>query len=202
MRKQRQRHKESEMDESWLLPYSDLLTLLLALFIVLFAMSEVDTQKYKELSQVFKSEFSSGGGGILEQQKPGHDSGGLRAPKTEAKETRDEANDKTENSGALELERLQDVQKDINEYIHANKLDGKIGTRLTDEGLYITIQNGITFTPGSSQVNAKGKKMAKEISRFLETDRHTKLLSLVIRMIHLSVLQVINQTGNLVCRVH
>src|SRR5699024_2932956 len=64
MRRKKQR-KESKIDESWLLPYADLLTLLVALFIVLFAMSEIDTQKYKELSQVFKNEFS-GGEGILE----------------------------------------------------------------------------------------------------------------------------------------
>src|SRR5699024_12539884 len=49
-------------DESWLLPYSDMLTLLLALFIVLFAMSEVDVKKLKELAQIFETEFAEGGG--------------------------------------------------------------------------------------------------------------------------------------------
>ena len=33
------------MDESWLIPYADILTLLLALFIVLFASSTVDATK-------------------------------------------------------------------------------------------------------------------------------------------------------------
>jgi len=42
MRREKQR-KEFKIDESWLLPYADLLTLLVALFIVLFAMSEIDT---------------------------------------------------------------------------------------------------------------------------------------------------------------
>lgn len=46
-RRRKRKHEEDHVDESWLLPYSDLLTLLLALFIVLFAMSSVDAQKFK-----------------------------------------------------------------------------------------------------------------------------------------------------------
>lgn len=46
---------EEHVDEGWLLPYSDMLTLLLALFIVLFAMAKVDNTKF----QKFKSEFGT-----------------------------------------------------------------------------------------------------------------------------------------------
>jgi|SRR5699024_2900044 len=66
MRRKKQR-KGTHINESWLLPYSDLLTLLVALFIVLFAMSEIDAQKYQSLMQVFESEFK-GGSGILENR--------------------------------------------------------------------------------------------------------------------------------------
>lgn len=46
--KRRNRKKADEgVDESWLLPYADLLTLLLALFIVLFSMSEMDSKSLK-----------------------------------------------------------------------------------------------------------------------------------------------------------
>src|SRR5690625_4861663 len=65
MRRKRKR-KEYKIDDSWLLPYADLLTLLLALFIVLFSMSSLDAQKYEELARVFKSEFTHGAS-ILEE---------------------------------------------------------------------------------------------------------------------------------------
>ena len=39
-------HHEEHMDESWLVPYADILTLLLALFIVLFASAQVDQKKF------------------------------------------------------------------------------------------------------------------------------------------------------------
>ena len=42
MAKKRKKKHEEEASEAWLLPYSDLMTLLLALFIALFAISQTD----------------------------------------------------------------------------------------------------------------------------------------------------------------
>ena len=56
-KKRKKHHEEEEMGESWLLPYADILTLLLALFIVLFASSTVDAKKLEQMSQVFNQVF-------------------------------------------------------------------------------------------------------------------------------------------------
>lgn len=68
-KKKRKNHDEGHPDESWLLPYSDLMTLLLALFIVLFASSTVDAQKFQQLSKVFNGIFSSGVG-VMDYSNP------------------------------------------------------------------------------------------------------------------------------------
>src|SRR3984957_11483862 len=56
--------------ERWLLTYSDMITLLLALFVVLFSISSVNISKYVSLQQSLKAAFSgsilSGGSSILE----------------------------------------------------------------------------------------------------------------------------------------
>lgn len=49
-KKKRGKKHEEENGEAWLLPYSDLMTLLLALFIALFAISQTDQKKMSELS--------------------------------------------------------------------------------------------------------------------------------------------------------
>ena len=49
-RRKKSKRDEENVDESWLLPYSDLLTLLVALFIVLFASSSIDMQKFQSIS--------------------------------------------------------------------------------------------------------------------------------------------------------
>lgn len=61
------RHEEHEehADESWLLPYSDLMTLLVALFLVMYAMSATDAKKFEDMADAFSSALS-GGGGVLE----------------------------------------------------------------------------------------------------------------------------------------
>ena len=56
----RRKKSEDRVDESWLIPYADILTLLLALFIVLFAASEIDAQKFKQISDSFNSELQGG----------------------------------------------------------------------------------------------------------------------------------------------
>ena len=52
--------EEPEHDDSerWLLTYADMITLLLALFIVMFAMSSVNATKFQSLSQSLQDAFS------------------------------------------------------------------------------------------------------------------------------------------------
>ncbi|WP_284139223.1 flagellar motor protein MotB [Virgibacillus sp. LDC-1] len=158
-RKNKQKHDE-EMSESWLLPYADLLTLLLALFIVLFAMSEINVQKYEDLAAVFKSEFSGGKGPM----KEGSDAVELKkdSGKTDEKEKKD--------AKQQELEHLQTLQMQINGYIEERNLTEAIATKLTDEGLLISILTDVTFESGRATVNDDGKKIAKEVSAFLVTN--------------------------------
>ena len=53
----KKRHTE-HADERWLLTYSDMITLLMALFVVLWSMGSVDTHKYDALSHSLKDAFS------------------------------------------------------------------------------------------------------------------------------------------------
>ena len=50
---------EDHADETWLIPYSDLLTLLLALFIVLFASSSLDKKKMGMMENAFAAAFNN-----------------------------------------------------------------------------------------------------------------------------------------------
>ncbi len=151
------------MDESWLLPYADMLTLLVALFIVLFAMSEIDTQKYKELTEVFNQEFS-GNDGIFEEGDPTP----IDTQQNEQQPVEEESEEITE--GEQERLMLEALQEEINAYIEENNLSEILATKLTGEGLYITILNEVSFDSGSAEVKEEGKELAEEISEFLYTD--------------------------------
>src|SRR5699024_9374769 len=146
-------------DESWLLPYSDMLTLLLALFIVLFAMSEVDVKKFKELAQIFETEFAEGGGILDERSSVVTDDVPMQ-----------EEHDKDEEKDIEEYQKLKKMQEEMEGYIEENSLADTLGTALTAEGLLVTVRTDITFDSGSSTVKSEGEDIAKEIAAMLDTD--------------------------------
>src|SRR3954452_10744556 len=53
-------HEEHVNHEAWVIPYADLLTLLMAMFIALFAMSTDDMDKFKSLSLGFNEALGGG----------------------------------------------------------------------------------------------------------------------------------------------
>ncbi|HTU84986.1 MAG TPA: flagellar motor protein MotB [Solirubrobacteraceae bacterium] len=76
---------EHENEERWLLTYADMLTLLFALFMVLFSISSVNISKYQVLQQSLKAAFSGsilpGGRAILQS---GSESTAAHTPATAA----------------------------------------------------------------------------------------------------------------------
>ncbi|MGM7636776.1 flagellar motor protein MotB [Bacillus sp. Hm123] len=163
MAKKRRKKQESDhIDESWLLPYSDLLTLLVALFIVLFAMSSVDAQKFQQVSQAFNDVFK-GGSGVMEY------------PNTKPPETADDSESQSKNEqisglGAKDQKELSEMQQKMSDYIEENNLQGKVQTTLNGEGLLLRIRDNVLFNSGVAEVGEGNRQAALEISRLLEMD--------------------------------
>jgi len=59
MKKKKHGQEEHENQERWLLTYADLITLLLGLFVILYAMSKIDTKKYAEVVAALGGVFGS-----------------------------------------------------------------------------------------------------------------------------------------------
>lgn len=163
-KRKKKAHHEDHVDESWLIPYADILTLLLALFIVLFSMSSIDAQKFNAMSQAFNEAFSSGTG-IFEYPSP--------VPEDDAQAMDDEEgkDDKKEQSAEVKKQieklELENIQKKVNTYIQEKALTDKLSTSLTDEGLLLTIRDNVLFPSGSADVRQEDIKTANEISELL-----------------------------------
>ncbi|QFG00207.1 flagellar motor protein MotB [Psychrobacillus glaciei] len=162
MAKKHKKHKEEEhMDESWLIPYADILTLLLALFIVLFASSTVDQQKLQQMSQVF-SEVFDGGNGLMEHPSP------IDVPITPDQTNE---NENEQSSAYIEDQQaLSAIKASVDEYIAVNALEKQFATKLTDEGLLVTIRENILFDTGKAQVKSEYRQIAEDISDLLVFD--------------------------------
>lgn len=75
---QRSRHRQESKDtrDRWMITYADLITLLLIFFVVMYAMSRLDVEKYEVVTQSLQLTFKSGdsllekGSGILGSDGP------------------------------------------------------------------------------------------------------------------------------------
>lgn len=155
--KKHKKHKKHEehIDESWLVPYADILTLLLALFIVLFASSSVDEKKLEQMSAVFNNIFT-GGTGVMDNPSI------IQTP------------DSTPPTGLSKYmedqERLHETQNRVDEFIAINELEDQFETKMTEEGLLITIRDSILFDMGRADVKAEYGTIANELAQLLMFD--------------------------------
>lgn len=161
-KRKKKHHHEEHVDESWLIPYADLLTLLLALFIVLFAMSSIDAVKFKQMARAFNSAFS-GGTGVMDYPSP------LPQEQSESL-NKEDADNKENEEPELDKKELQEIQNKIENYIQSNKLQSQFKTTLTDEGLLVTILNDVLFDSGSADVRTQDQQIAREVSKLLVMD--------------------------------
>src|SRR5215213_1864976 len=69
-RKKAHHEEEHENEERWLVSFADMMTLLFCLFMVLFAISSVNTSKFEALQKALQDAFSgkilSGGAAVME----------------------------------------------------------------------------------------------------------------------------------------
>ncbi|RHW34747.1 flagellar motor protein MotB [Lysinibacillus yapensis] len=157
-RKAKKKKHDDHVDESWLLPYSDLMTLLLALFIVLFASSTVDQDKLAKMSAVF-NEIFEGGTSFMDHTSV------IEQPNT--------ITDGISEQEAAYIEdqrELQEIQGRVDNFIAVNELESTFATQMTDEGLLITIRSSILFDPGKADVKTNYNEIATELSKILEMD--------------------------------
>ncbi|MEK3799373.1 flagellar motor protein MotB [Peribacillus sp. FSL H8-0477] len=161
-RKKKVRHEE-HMDESWLVPYADILTLLLALFIVLFASSSVDANKFQQLSSVFNQIFTSGSG-VLNYPSPVQD---VTPSTTDENEKSSGKEDDPEALWMVEKKELKEIQDKVNQFIEKNDLAKKLDTSLTDEGLLLTIRDNVLFESGSAVIRQKDVNISNDIAELL-----------------------------------
>ncbi|MDR2354820.1 MAG: OmpA family protein [Clostridiales Family XIII bacterium] len=154
------RHEEHEehADESWLVPYADILTLLLALFIVLFASSSVDEQKYNAFAEAFYTAFNGFFSDVLSQGMGGDgsgDMGDLKLPYPNAGKEDEEAKAQAEaEQAAAEAAALQlgNLFESLSEYVTENNLENTIAVQFEGESVLVVLKNDVWFEPGSADL--------------------------------------------------
>lgn len=181
-------HHEEEAGEAWLLPYSDLMTLLLAVFIVLFAVSKVDQSKAEELAGAFQENMTSSDGFLLNEGDSMIDlfpseTGGEATPQVEDSENSEETNPEDtqgENTqegdnlsdqeleeflGQFELSNLKELEAQLVEMLKNEGMSDAVITSIDSRGLVISLNNAILFDSGSAEIKTANEKTLIKIAK-------------------------------------
>ena len=146
MSRKKQKKHEEEAGEAWLLPYSDLMTLLLAVFIVLFAVSQVDVEKAKAMSEEFGESMMTESYSL-----------------SKANMQQQGDNVKT----VSEAEEMKELKEGLDAKLQRENLSASVTTSIDNRGLVISLNNAIFFDPGSAEIKKEHEKTLLEISEML-----------------------------------
>lgn len=167
-RRRREEHEEAP-NETWLIPYADLLTLLLALFVVLYAMSSVDAAKFQEMSRAFSVAFNSGIS-VLDQSAvavsvdPIPNSTDMRRNPGGSRGTVSEAARQAEQ----ELREFEQLRDQLDQYIQENNLTTQLDIQLNHSSLMITISDNALFASGKANLTPEARELGIAIGTMLK----------------------------------
>ncbi|MBO0523649.1 chemotaxis protein MotB [Clostridium botulinum] len=148
-------HREEHVDETWLIPYSDMLTLLLALFIVMFAMSKVDTEKLAKASQEFNIIFKAGSNVV-------QTGGGGGASVGKAGVSIVPSDSVTEDI------KIKEIKSKLEKEIKKSGYSDKVKVGVDADGLEIDIQDVVLFNSGDAEVLKQSSALLTQISKMLK----------------------------------
>jgi chemotaxis protein MotB len=152
--------EEHENAERWLLTYADLITLLLAFFIVMYSMSKVDAKKFGAVQMALASVLH-GGRSPWEGRTPG-------VP----------TDDKRQN--LLNLDDLRHLQMKLGQSVRQKGDSTNIMTEINDRGLVIHVMENTFFesgqadlTPAAQQALDAIAEVIQGVDNFIRVEGHT-----------------------------
>ena len=165
---QRKKKAKKENSERWLLTYSDLITLLMIFFILLYTMSNVNQQKFEQLAESLGVAFGTGNSvldgsnGVIPMDAGhinGQDPSGSASQKpTSAPTKAPDATSKPENTasnikGTISTEKgMRDLQNRINKILNDLKIEDYVNTEVGSIGLITTFSNDVFFDSGDDSL--------------------------------------------------
>ncbi len=145
--------------ERWLLTYSDLITLLMIFFVVMYTMSQVDAQKFQALANSLSMVLSGKSISIMETPGPSVVEG------RSGQIIREGQGDTPTLQGNLEA-----IEKQLAEYIKSEEgLAGNIVLMEQERGLVISLKDTLLFPKGSDVLTPRAHEIIRKVGESLKT---------------------------------
>ena len=136
MARRRKNFTTTDNHERWLLTYADLITLLLAFFIVMYAMSQIDAKKFGKMTDALNGVLK-GGESIINKGQV----------------------DPVVGKGILKLGDLNVIQKQLAKRFEQLGKNDEVQTEITERGLVVHIMESALFEEGSAELLYKTREI-------------------------------------------
>jgi chemotaxis protein MotB len=195
----RRRHGGAEegSNERWLLTYADMITLLMALFMVLFSISSVNISKYETLQKSLKAAFSGeilpGGKAIAKQGatnnaaqapssvelqaiEPVATQGASSAENGSAHSTSSSSSAAASAAQAAQAQReaaeFSHIKQELEAYARAHGFAKSVQTSIEARGLVIRVlTDDLLFASGQASLDNRATGLLEEIGALLNVDQ-------------------------------
>ena len=159
----RKKHEEEhENHERWLVSYADFITLLFAFFVVMYAISSVNTGKYRVLSDSLGSAFgreAPDGTPSRSQIEIGIGGKSLSTQRREAAARR-------------EKEQLAEVARNLQSALSPLVAQGKVRVSQSSRGVNVEFNARVLFASGDARLTNDSTQTLRAVAQILKSDKH------------------------------
>lgn len=185
MSRKREHEAEKENGERWLLTYSDLITLLMIFFVVLYSMSKVDADKFKAVADSLSKALGGGTPSKVELSTSPTGPALFTTGNPQAKATtpgKSQNPDNTTNTdpsasgrnnnagqGNTDTENMtiEGIKAKLDKFASDNGIQTKLVSSIEERGLVVSIQETLLFESGSADITARAREILEKISTVL-----------------------------------
>lgn len=176
------KHKEESHPnhERWLITYSDLITLLMIFFIIMYSMSKVDAAKFRAIADSLsvtlggatpaKIEMatSPSGPSIMDSGSP-RQSSPVSGPESDPPIKMEQNYSEGDGNGDNDLETLtiEGIKAKLDQFAAENNIQTKLVSSIEERGLVVSIQDTLLFASGSDEITPTARNILKKISTVL-----------------------------------
>ncbi|KKE77669.1 flagellar motor protein MotB [Oceanobacillus caeni] len=171
----KRRRKRKSIKETgapkWMVTYSDMVTLILVFFILLFAMSNLDDERFEAVQESFQNrmifDFYPS---IVPSNQPAEQSKNEKGDNLEGKlnSDLDESDLSDQTPKTEEGNSLDNLVSEVESFLDNNNLNGAITAKRSDEGVVLVLQENILFDTGEATVLNSAKPFLDKIGLLLK----------------------------------
>ncbi|MCX7710676.1 MAG: OmpA family protein [Clostridia bacterium] len=171
MPRRKQEEPASEGAPEWMTTYSDLVTLLMCFFVLLFSMAVIDKQKFVEVANSLRSSFQevNGAGDKFDSSKGNALISIMEAKNSnEIEEIEHSDNLKMSEQSQEEAEKLKNIKKELEESIKDLQLGDYVKVIEEKTTITLRIDSAVLFKSGSAEIENSGKEVLKRTGLLLK----------------------------------